>query len=728
MHKNKQNFLNENNIPNELKKLKQWVLWKKVRKNGKLTKEPFQTTNKHAKVNDPTTWTDFETAKAANNGNFNGIGFMFAEDDGFTGIDIDAIKDKDGNQITKIIESGKIVNDFAQKIVDQFASYTEITQSGNGLHIIIYGKKPEKGCKKVLKEKECEIEMYSQSRFFVMTGNVFNNRPIQKKQNELLKLHNEVFGSNGQVPKQSTTNHNNNNVDIKMVYERINRSKQANIIQNMLNGGKAGKDWSFSERDQSLCNHLAFFSNKDPYIIDQIIRNNPVYRKKWDNPHYEDGTTYGQETINKALQIKDEYDPSYNSDKNLKKEQKSKKSSETTDKKNKWQILTEVLEQFSVKLKFNELTKVLEATRDGEKTELKLLTADIMEKMESYTEVPNISTNKINEMLLSSRYCEKYNPVNDFIKSIPQYNGKNNFDELMDYIHLPGDESREFFKSMLKKHFIRALKCAIEKEYTHRMVLNFHGPQEIGKSLLIEWFIPIKTLFNSENIDLNDKDTHLALGQYLFISLEELDQLNKRELSKLKAFISKGEIKKRLPYGRFTEQFPRIATFFGSTNKTDILADVQNSRWIFLKVKSIDYVKYMKNLNPWDLWAEAYQEYKQNPEAGELTAEEKQERDKRNDQEFLEDTNEREILLKHFSEEEPTQGYTAVEIQRLIEFNNYPVRINSYQLRRELHRLFGEPELKKIKGRTGRFYFLNTDLKDHTESYENKFKDGKAPF
>ncbi|MFO7913944.1 MAG: protein translocase subunit SecD, partial [Desulfotignum sp.] len=122
-----------------------------------------------------------------------------------------------------------------------------------------------------------------------------------------------AFQANKQAPKQkqTTVNHNNKDVDIKTVLERINRSNQAKEIQDMLNGGMAGKDWSFSERDQSLCNYLAFYSNKDRYIIDQIIRNNPVYRQKWDNPHYSDGTTYGQETINKALQIKDEYDPNF---------------------------------------------------------------------------------------------------------------------------------------------------------------------------------------------------------------------------------------------------------------------------------------------------------------------------------------------------------------------------------------------------------------------------------
>ena len=48
-------------IPEELKQLRQWHVWKQTDK----TKIPVQVNGSAAKSNDPDTWTDFETASDA---------------------------------------------------------------------------------------------------------------------------------------------------------------------------------------------------------------------------------------------------------------------------------------------------------------------------------------------------------------------------------------------------------------------------------------------------------------------------------------------------------------------------------------------------------------------------------------------------------------------------------------------------------------------------------------
>jgi len=392
--------------------------------------------------------------------------------------------------------------------------------------------------------------------------------------------------------------------------------------------------------------------------------------------------------------------------------------------KNKWDLLQDVLNDFNIQLKYNLLTKTLQATKNGEEIDLKILLADIAEQLETEKGVKSIGANKINEMLTASRYCELYNPLENFFKSLPKYNGKSNFDDLMQFIEVPPDENKEFVAQMLKKHLIRAIKCAKEPEYSNRIVLVEHGGQEIGKSRKIEWMLPRNELYSSENIDLTDKDTYLMLAQNLLINLEELDQLNKKELNKLKAFIVKDSVKKRLPWGKEAIQFNRIASFIASTNETSILTDVSNTRWLFVKIDSIDWKQYPKHINPWQLWSEAMEAYKQNSEAGELTEEEKKERNRRNDKDFIASSNELEIIQKYFSETEPLAAFTVSEIHQLIEQKLYPLKINNYQLRRELRRVFGEPKNTTINGRKGRFYHLNTTLSNEYEDYRQKqFKD-----
>jgi len=704
----KQENQNFNNIPDELKELKQWVLWKKEKRKGKLTKVPYQPTGNMAQSNNPKTWTDFNTAvKAFNNGKYNGLGFVFASDDGITGIDIDPLKDKQGNHLSTIIdEDGKIVNEEARKIVDTFNSYTELSQSKNGVHILIYGEKPpDTRFKKTLKDKYFEIEVYNQGRYFCVTGETIGGyTTINDRQKELKTLCNSLLAKNKQqktTNNQTTTGTTTTN-DVDTVLQKAISSKHGNKIKSMLNGNLE-EHGSPSERDQSLCNHLAFYT-KDSTAIDQIIRSHPVYREKWDEKHFSDGTTYGKATIDKA--IKDV------SDQNNQKKQ----STHTPSKVTKYEILDQLISEGNYYFRYNEISKTLEATKDGKPIDLKIAIADLSYTLEAEYGIKNVSHNKISEILLADRYCERFNPVNDFLSKIPEWNGKNNFKELMQYIRLPNDESPQFFEVMLRKTIIRAIRCATEPKYYNRLVTNLHGPQDTGKSSFISWLIPYPELYTSENIDLNDKDSFLMLAQNIIISLEELDQLHKSELAKLKAFISRDQVKIRLPYGRYTEKFNRIATLFGSTNQSEILADVSNTRWVFLKTISFDWKQYTANISPWDLWGEAMYYYNQNPENGELTDEEKQIRDNRNDTQFLESTDEREMLLKHFSEEEPAQPFTASEIKQLLESKYYPTKFNSKQIRRELHRMYGKPDRKTVKGRTGRFYFLQTDL-EHEKKY-----------
>src|SRR5213080_1786789 len=82
----------------ELLAYPQFVVWKYTVEHGKLKKRPFNPrTNLPAKTNDPSTWTSIEPSlKALATGRYNGIGFVFTENDPFTGTDLDACVSKDG--------------------------------------------------------------------------------------------------------------------------------------------------------------------------------------------------------------------------------------------------------------------------------------------------------------------------------------------------------------------------------------------------------------------------------------------------------------------------------------------------------------------------------------------------------------------------------------------------------------------------------------------------------
>ena len=124
------------NIPDDLKALDQWVVWRLGEKSsGKPTKIPYSAvTGMMAKTNTPTTWTDFDTAwEYYQKHKFSGVGFVLTKDDPFAGIDLDRCMTSTGIE-TEI-----------QEIVDSIPSYWEKSPSGTGLRCFLRGKLPKGG-------------------------------------------------------------------------------------------------------------------------------------------------------------------------------------------------------------------------------------------------------------------------------------------------------------------------------------------------------------------------------------------------------------------------------------------------------------------------------------------------------------------------------------------------------------------------------------------------------
>jgi putative DNA primase/helicase len=143
-------------IPDELKIRPQWVNWKHALiGKGKWTKHPYNARGgRKASSTDLLTWSPFESAfKVYEAGRYDGIGFVFCSGDPYSGVDLDGCRDP---------QSGEI-EPWAAEVVRDLASYTEISPSGRGLHVLVRGKV-------TAPLKRGQIEMYSVERYFTMTG------------------------------------------------------------------------------------------------------------------------------------------------------------------------------------------------------------------------------------------------------------------------------------------------------------------------------------------------------------------------------------------------------------------------------------------------------------------------------------------------------------------------------------------------------------------------------
>ncbi len=299
-----------NNFPEEMKKYNQWVLWRKVWKpeKEKYTKIPVGTNGKNASTTNPSTWSSFEEVTrilaqgeiSPTNETYkdikmkvDGIGFVFTENDPFCGIDFDGYRDPGTNEIEEP----------ARQYIERFNSWTEISQSGKGLHVIVKAQKPsDKRCK----DDKIGIEIYDHARFFALTGNTLPGYPctIESRQDELTSMYQEIFPENKEdeakcIKQIHTTPTLPNSLDDKeLVDKAMNNDKTGRAFTSLWNGDITGYP-SQSEADMALCDYLAFWTSRDQYRIDNLFRQSGLYRKKWDEKH--GAKTYGQITVEKAL-------------------------------------------------------------------------------------------------------------------------------------------------------------------------------------------------------------------------------------------------------------------------------------------------------------------------------------------------------------------------------------------------------------------------------------------
>ena len=145
-------------LPAELTELRQWVTWQFEERDGKRTKVPYQPgRTSRASTTNSRTWGSYGDALEATE--VDGIGFVFTADDPFCGVDLDAC-----------VDEGAVHPD-ALAIVHSLDSYTELSVSGTGVHVIVRAAIPEGEKLKTRKTPWGGMfETYDRGRYFCMTG------------------------------------------------------------------------------------------------------------------------------------------------------------------------------------------------------------------------------------------------------------------------------------------------------------------------------------------------------------------------------------------------------------------------------------------------------------------------------------------------------------------------------------------------------------------------------
>lgn len=187
-------MINYNNIPEELKRLKQWVCANDDSKVPMQANRPYP-----ASSTNPDTWASFEEALwAVEQGHYDYLGFVF-NDNGIVGVDLDDAVFEEEMFLGHLRYIGnRRSSDLAREILMLCRSYSEVSKSGTGVHIFVKGDIPFKG-----KNNLKGVEIYKTGRFFIMTGDVYYDFPLNENQDALDTIVEKYFPETRE--KNSTT-------------------------------------------------------------------------------------------------------------------------------------------------------------------------------------------------------------------------------------------------------------------------------------------------------------------------------------------------------------------------------------------------------------------------------------------------------------------------------------------------------------------------------------------
>lgn len=185
--------------------------------------------------------------------------------------------------------------------------------------------------------------------------------------------------------------------------------------------------------------------------------------------------------------------------------------------------------------------------------------------------------NKFTKALAIVTDQRRFNPLKDYIRGLPDWDGVPRVDTLLvDYL---GAEDSAYTRAVTRKTLIGAIQRVLEPGCKFDTVLVLDGKPGIGKSTLLrklggKWFSDSLSL-----ADTRDKTAAEKLQGVWIMEIGEMQGTRKADIDVMKGFLSRQVDEYRAAYGRVVERHPRTAIICGTTNSTTgFLRDTTGNR------------------------------------------------------------------------------------------------------------------------------------------------------
>ena len=190
---------------------------------------------------------------------------------------------------------------------------------------------------------------------------------------------------------------------------------------------------------------------------------------------------------------------------------------------------------------------------------------------------------------------QQCNPVADWILS-KAWDGVERLMPLYATLIQRTDFPEELKNILIYRWLLSTVAAAFKPSgFKARGVLTLQGPQSIGKTswisaLITDLILREGVLKLDHHLDAGNKDSLITALAHWIVEIGELDSSFKKDIARLKGFLTSDRDKVRRPYGRTDSEYPRRTVFCATVNDDNFLVDsTGNSRWWTIPVTAINY-------------------------------------------------------------------------------------------------------------------------------------------
>lgn len=247
-----------------------------------------------------------------------------------------------------------------------------------------------------------------------------------------------------------------------------------------------------------------------------------------------------------------------------------------------------LLSGLGVRARLNVVKKRTDLTREDGST-------ISMTEVTSLAILNGFSTGWLHQFIEEIGARHAYNPVSEWILSKP-WDQIDRLPEIYNTLESADDFPWELKETLMRRWLLSATRAALATgDFKARGVLTLQGPQGLGKTSWFAALMPAGDLRNDcilldHHMDGSNKDSIINAINHWVVEIGELDSSFRKDVARLKGFLTNGSDKLRRPYGKEVMEYPRRTVFAATVNEDRFLIDhTGNSRWWTVPIKGINY-------------------------------------------------------------------------------------------------------------------------------------------